>query len=347
MGNKKSLFFLVLISFALLFFFTQGNKGMDKFDWLPTECAPKYSAMQIIRGDLIFNNGKSLYIPDGKVVYNGWGQLGSTHVVGEDYKPLPVKLDITWFSYMEDKFYSGSFDLPYDKILSLFKEGFVSRLTGEHKTYDTIMVGLAPGGEISVWLMAEGLVLEVAAFRAEEAEIEWKNINNNPNVSRKDYIQKVIQITMRHLKEPMGRKEIDQLVKDDISGRKWAGYRKQYLMAPEVIGATPLVMWLRAFNGESEYFDYSRKMGQRTHRPIPKKIIIDWQNKTGKKYTVTILFDEQEIFQAYQNLSGDDLGHNLQLEIEINETSPAVDVFLKDAHFILKLEKITMEVFRM
>ena len=78
-----------------------------------------------------------------------WVNLAQVHVVGDDFKPLPNKLVITWFSYIENKFYTGEFDLPYDKIKQLFDEGL--DVYSKWKTYNIwiyIMVGLGLNGEI-------------------------------------------------------------------------------------------------------------------------------------------------------------------------------------------------------
>src|SRR5438046_1377285 len=119
--------FWFLLSLSII----QCDTAMDKYKWLPTECAPKRYPMTILRGDLIFKNGGSIYIPEGKILYNGWGETGSTHLAGDAFKPVPYKLSITWFSYTEDKFYQGIVDLPYDTISKLFEDGFISLVTGK------------------------------------------------------------------------------------------------------------------------------------------------------------------------------------------------------------------------
>src|SRR5690625_6866949 len=63
----------------------------------------------------------------------------SSHIVGLDLKPLPDRLDIKFFSYTENQFYHGVFELPYERILSLFSEGSLNK---EDPTYYRIMVGV-------------------------------------------------------------------------------------------------------------------------------------------------------------------------------------------------------------
>ncbi len=130
--NILIIFTLLIISTALITH-SIGKNTMSKYEWMPTESAEKEFPMQIVQGEFYFKNGDSIYIPDGRVIENGLGELGSIHIVGDDFKPLPNKLVIKWFSYIENKFYAGEFDLAYDKIKQLFDEGLVSR---KWKTYN-------------------------------------------------------------------------------------------------------------------------------------------------------------------------------------------------------------------
>src|SRR5690625_7133690 len=99
--------------------------------------------MRVINGTLLYR-GEShvLYIPSGGTIGRGWGEMVSSHIVGPDLKPLPDRLDIKFFSYTENQFYHGVFELPYERILSLFSEGSLNK---EDPTYYRIMVGVAPG----------------------------------------------------------------------------------------------------------------------------------------------------------------------------------------------------------
>ena len=91
-----------------------------KFDWQATDSAPRNYPMEILAGNLGYPEGGSLYVPDKSTIAHGWGEEGSSHVVGPELKPLPNTLGISFFSYTENQFYGGRFDLPYDKIVRKF-----------------------------------------------------------------------------------------------------------------------------------------------------------------------------------------------------------------------------------
>jgi len=66
--------------------------SIDKFNWFPSESAHKDFPMKIIKGDFIFLDGGSTYIPDHRLINNGWGEVGSHHIIGENFKPVPTLL---------------------------------------------------------------------------------------------------------------------------------------------------------------------------------------------------------------------------------------------------------------
>ena len=141
-------------SWAPLFLsLTAVGATMDKYNWQATESAPKSYPMQVVSGTLFYHGqNQGLYVPDGSSIDDGWGSGISSHIVGPDLKPLPDRLQITFFSYTENQFYVGKFDLPYEKILALFKAGYDLRRGGGHTTYGQIVVGIAPGGAVAVWV---------------------------------------------------------------------------------------------------------------------------------------------------------------------------------------------------
>jgi len=103
-GN--GLIMVKFITYKLAFIFVLsltgcGNmftKNKSKFHWLATESAPKNYPMRIINGTFYYKNEKGgLYVPTAASIGYFWGTGESTHVVGEDFKPLPDRLDIRFF----------------------------------------------------------------------------------------------------------------------------------------------------------------------------------------------------------------------------------------------------------
>ena len=166
----KRLLFLLLLSISL------------------THCQnniPKEEAMN----EPEYEWGVSVNAPIGYPVHVYAGRVGPQHIIrelwcsteepdwgeayaneGNDPKELPKDIDIVWFSFIENCFYNLQAPLDYEKIEKLFKEGFEERIRyGElrHTTYNGLVVGLAPGGTVVVWVgKGYSPITEVGRFQA-------------------------------------------------------------------------------------------------------------------------------------------------------------------------------------
>jgi len=297
---------------------------MDKFDWQASESAPRNYPMRIVSGNLSYQDGSgSLYVPDGSRIGHGWGTGISSHVVGADLKPLPNKLAITFFSYTENQFYRGKFDLPYEKILALFKAGYYSPNQGKHITYHKIVVGVAPGGAVSVWLVGLDKTIEVFFGDAEKFEGNWRSVTSNTNISREEYVRSGVE---ESLKAP---EVIEALRKNGIPFGLWASYRTHYLWQPLFTGMSVrdgLINEVSYFNGEFDYLAYPQEVNVvASPRTIPRQIYFIWEytKVQGRSYELT--FNEVEIFDAFRKLGNS--GPSLQLEMRMAIADGGKQVF--------------------
>lgn len=183
---------------------TSFNNNNTKFEWIATECAPKHYPMEIIKGTFYYHGkDNGLYIPSGGTLRAGWGQGVSNHLIHDGPESLPDRLKIIFFSYAEKQFYHGEFDLPYEKIVGLFQDGLDNpRTFSNGKTlpvYDKLMVGIAPGGEVAVWVTGSKTV-EVFFGKADKTEIEPGQAFGLPFENKQDadnYINKNLVEALR------------------------------------------------------------------------------------------------------------------------------------------------------
>lgn len=322
----------------------QESEQMKKFKWLPTESAFADYPMEIIKGNFIFTDNSSVYIPNGKVINNGWGERGSLHILKNKLNSIPIQLDITWFSYVEDKFYSGSYLLPYEKILDLFEQSASHLVTRKIKKiripYDGITIGLAPEGEISIWLTAQEQVVEIANYTASEIDIDWKNIIDHKSFSRSHYINEVFR-------ETLDPQQIKYIKSDDyqfptgISKR----YRKQYIWGVDLAGIKPIALWVKTFNGENELF-FTPDTTKRRYRSVPKKITIHWKAKNRHKYTVTFHLEEEQIFSIFEGLNHHQ-ENVLQLQVVLDNRHPCINIILVETDTLFKLNITEQAIYKM
>jgi len=151
-------------------------ENKDSFTWGSTITAPHMYPIEIYRGYMANNKQMiTAYINTG-ISTGDWGFGNNAYAGG---KTIPTNLSLTWISYADKKFYKIETELPHDKILALFKEGYKDK-DMSHITYNDITVGLAPGGFVVVWLTGKNRSIEIAHYQAVETFVSVNEFSRNP-----------------------------------------------------------------------------------------------------------------------------------------------------------------------
>jgi len=148
--------------------------AMKKYEWTTSGQADRFYPAFLHKGNFIYEEGSSS-VPGNRRLGKGWGESGSTHISGEEFKPLPYAFSVAWISLAEKKYFKGTFELPKDTIASLFQKGFINSY-GEQGTYDEFKLCVAPGGVVVVWIAGIGRTTEIGRFQATQAEITIEEI---------------------------------------------------------------------------------------------------------------------------------------------------------------------------
>lgn len=319
---------------------------MDTFDWLPTECAPEDYPARIVRGTLRFPDGRSVYVPGDQLVRNGWGLRGSIHIVGDKLKPVPSHLDLRWFSYLEDRFYGGRFELPSARMLEMFRAGAAPPEPGPRAAYNRIVVGMAPGGDISVWMGAQRIVREVATFRAPVVDLPWTAVLDNPDIPRAKYIADA-------LKEALPAEVLERVTSSPVPVGRWGSvYARRLPWAPRLRGALPASdLWVRGFNGENEWLDLSGKRKDTDPPPatrgVPRELTLFWRHGSGVELRSVVSLDEKEAFAAFAKLATADPAAPLTLLVEPAPDASRVELFLQQRELIYRFERAATKTSRL
>ncbi|MCY0967480.1 DUF2931 family protein [Chryseobacterium wangxinyae] len=277
---------------------------MKKYEWLPTANAPELYPTRIHDGHFYLEDGGSVYIPTAAINHNGWGNDGSTHSQGEDLKALPVKMDITWASYMENKFYTGSWDMPIDTLKKLFEKGNIDWRTGKASNYTEIIVNCAPGGIVVVWVYGDDQQIEVARFQAKETHVAMKDfVPGNPTITQEKYFDKSESVPEAY----------ENLKKNGIQYDIWDIYRKKYnwRAITEIEGHQLMNTGFKMFNGEEETIFNKNiiepiKENPFKPRAVPKQLnfLFEDNKKTQTVFEVKP-FDEEEIMGLFRQADPD------------------------------------------
>jgi hypothetical protein len=312
---------------------------MKKYEWLPTANAPELYPTYIHDGHFYLEDGKSVYIPTAFVNCNGWGNMGSTHTQGEDLKALPVKMDITWASYMEKKFYTGSWDMPIDTLKKLFEKGTIAWRDGRVSNYTDIRVSCAPGGIVVVWVYGDDQQIEVARFQAKETQVAMKDlIPANPTLSYKEYFDRSESVP----------KAYENLKKNGIQYDIYDIYRKKYNWRArvEIPNHKLINIGFHMFNGEQETI-FNTKIGEPIkendfkNRAIPKQLdfIFEDNNKLQTVFEVEP-FDDEEIFKLFNQA---DASKPIEIILRMNEDLSNKRLIFKQGEKEIPIQKIDFE----
>ncbi|HEX8268460.1 MAG TPA: DUF2931 family protein [Flavobacterium sp.] len=297
----------------------------EKFEWSGTLSAPDEYPVEVYEGMLVSENFTQ-YFKDWGIVNPGWGTAGGTVVIGPDLKTIPSRLEITWLSLVENKFYSGQFDLPKEKIVQMFKQGFLND-QNEKETYDTIIAGLAPGGTVVIWLMAAGRQVEVAKFQAHNIQIDPAGISENDKYMFEAGYNETVLSSINVLK-PATKEKIATVGYTGIN-KYGDTYRIKYNWKPSILlpaGGKLMHFTATLYNGEMEKLagellataDY-------TPRAIPVRCNIYWISAQNKDHGARVsTFDEKEILNAFKGLGSE----KVQLVLEVADDT-SVKIYLK------------------
>jgi len=316
-------------------------KKDKSYDWSPTESAPENYPIAVHSGTFFLNNSHVASIPDGgRTVQNGWGKQGSMWVVGDDVKPIPDRLNLTWLSYTENTFYTGDFDLPREKIVNLFEEGFLNRMN-QHTTYTGIVCGMAPGGVVSIWLIGAGKTTEVAHFQAKETEVAMKDFAPGAVISRNDYVNNRL--------EGLDDTKKQYLQREGITFGKWTAYRKRYAWKPVLIKDQEQnfhEVFIDYVNGE-HLFTTGKNAILKDYHPLalPKYAKLYWKDKDNNLYGSKLWFDEAEITQAFSSLNGTATSKNLDLIVTVDKYNGGMTIVLKNDSDSIPIEKTKVKIF--
>lgn len=307
-----------------------------KFDWTSSEGGPKGYPMQLISGNFSLEGGGSLYIPSGALLRNGWGDGRSTHVGGDKLKALPNRVSLSFFSYTENKFYSGDFKLPYQKILTLFKRGYIDPFTNKVETFSEIVAGMAPGGAVGVWLISTESRVEVFFGYAKEEPGNWKSINDNPKYPREEYVR-------LNIEESLNPEQMADLKQNGIPYGLWERYHKaRYPWQPVFDGMVikdNRVNVVHYRNGEWERIDLNPAvLAQHPDRAVPDEVFFVEQSVNSRPVSIEVYFKSDTLLDAFEKLGTANLP--LQLRFFLRKTDKGqhmLNVELKNANEAIKI----------
>ena len=155
------------ISNILVLLVLAGCSPKDKYEWNAGLSGPKYYPSGAPRVEYFYKGKSVAGASIGTGADQGWGVTAGGYSGGEQYKDIPDSVAVQWVCSVDNYLYKGGARLPREHMLELFKNGFKT-VYGMKTTYTSIVAGMAPGGNVTIWLRGSERLTEVIRFKAQE-----------------------------------------------------------------------------------------------------------------------------------------------------------------------------------
>ena len=166
---KREIFFMKgkFISSILVLVVLAGCSPKDKYEWNAGLSGPKYYPSGAPRVEYFYKGKSVAGASIGTGADQGWGVTAGGYSGGDQYKDIPDSVAVQWVCSVDNYLYKGGTRLPRERMLELFKNGFKT-VYGMKTTYTSIVAGMAPGGNATIWLRGSERLTEVIRFKAQE-----------------------------------------------------------------------------------------------------------------------------------------------------------------------------------
>lgn len=260
-----------------------------KYEWLILTVADYGYVMEIVDGDFLSVNNESIAsVPGNQVLqYQWWNGESGLMITGEQYKELPARMKIKWFSYAEDKFYEGDFKLDYEKISNLFKQGL--KCSNGRTNYHYFKVAIAPGGQVFLYLMGGNAIL-LGSYQAEENYLlKWTDLGNRSNDQRKNAVQHYQLKSPLQTQKEIAENRINTTIWKDINIK----YPWKYTLEAEEFENLAFTMLKERkgvdyINGEQTWCTDTDYFIKTSHKAIPLEIDGVFKTAAGRTFTIRI-----------------------------------------------------------
>ena len=158
------------------------ERSAEQYRWVNAVVAAKGYPAEVHSGYLARNKTLLAVLPKTGVINDGWHTPGTSLLssgIG-----VPSELFITWLSYAERKFWRLETPLDAGLIEQLFKSKFINLSPTNDplppESYHRIVIAVAPGGIVSVFLRGTLRCIEVGHFQGVETFVAANDFYDNP-----------------------------------------------------------------------------------------------------------------------------------------------------------------------
>lgn len=294
------------------------------FEWNMNISTPKYYSIMNIKTELLYSNGYKENVYE-EFIYAGmdWGNSQTSSGSSRHKQEIPTKLHAKWLSYRGEgetgQLYEGTFDLPYDTILNLFRNGYIHQYTNSRivkERYTEITVGLAPGGVVSVWVQGLFNSVQVGFFKAEKQPVD-DELFAAWGVGQKKWVKQLLSEDSDRIPDYIKNKPIGE----------WEKYNQTYPYRYNVsfVDGDPESLLIETGYYNGERFQSGIDDTVIRSKACPKVIALEWK-KGDDEYFACIQFEETYLFRSFEQMV---VAPSFELCFAVNRGSNFIDCFLQ------------------
>ncbi|MCL2041736.1 MAG: DUF2931 family protein [Bacteroidales bacterium] len=299
----------------------------NTFQWLASGNAPLLFPTELVTGKFLFEDMAKVDIPESTPFAADWGEAVSMHLSTEKQHPAPKYIIISWLSIVENKFYAVADELPQEEIAALLSEK--DEKTNKPK-YDTLIAGMAPYGQLAIWLSGNGITTEVAWLQGKDINFKMKDFAPNSTLTQEAYSK----AALAESEEALANFQKNNLPDPTLFNRYMQKFN--YRITPTFEDKAELTaIELSYYNGERNTTQ-SGEHAENAMRAKPRKITLHWHIKKVQ-YSAYFWSDEKKITDIFDQFYKENAQQNGELLIEVGASN-------QDFKFILRDKFVEMEI---
>lgn len=320
----------------------------EKYHYEQGISTPEGYPIKLLRGEFTLavrgDHNLNTRLETDKVYSENWGNGETTFRSFDGPKAvLHDSLHLYWYSFLENKYYELNTKLNKTKISNCFKTGYEYDRSGKLEEitkadYNQLIAGIAPGGDVVLWISSFNDTKEIEVFKAKEINV--KNVVRYDTVTNEER-KKVLSDTCTCKDDPQFRKIVNN--NKPIPFGIWTGkYRKKFNWKMDInsFGQTKSALKFYFFNGE-EYSVYKLETAKIKYQKqvLPNYIKFTFL-KNKKIYKAYLEFDENEIFSHFDKLTYENPDEPIDIELDINSDLTQTTIKLRSKDKTLDFKKM-------
>lgn len=204
--------------------------------------------------------------------------------------------------------------------------------------FNRLIFGFGPEGEGAIWVSGHANAIDVFRFKGAEAPIEWTELIDNPDISRSEFISRVLDSTL-------GPQAAQDALRTGYQIGTWPRRQQRWTWDLSVTGAAEIsLLKFAALNGEVfHFFNDLEPNVEHARYGAPHEILLHWKGGAGQARSATVTFDANETLAAFEDLAA--TGDAITLHIELSESANALAVSLETADVIYEFEQVQSDIY--